>query len=250
VPHGDIRTENYFSATTNSWRKLNVYTPPGYDKNTHTFPVLYLQHGGGENELGWVIQGRTNNILDNLIAEGNTVPMLVVMSNGHVSREIANSPQGYNDEAMAIFKDELVNNIIPFIENKYRVKTGRKNRALAGLSMGGGQSFYVGLKSLDVFASVGTFSSGIFGGIREIGTGFDAEKEIPGILSKSQLFNDKLDVFYISVGQHDPRFEATKKAVSIFTENGLEVEYNSFPGGHDFQVFRKSLHDFAPKLFK
>lgn len=250
VPHGDIRTENYFSATTNSWRKLNVYTPPGYDKNTNKYPVLYLQHGGGENELGWVIQGRTNNILDNLIAEGNTVPMLVVMSNGHVSREVANSPQGYNDEAMAIFKDELVNSIIPFIENKYRVKTDRKNRALAGLSMGGGQSFYVGLKSLDVFASVGTFSSGIFGGIREVGTGFDAEKEIPGILSKSQSFNDKLDVFYISVGQHDPRFEATKKAVSIFTENGLEVEYNSFPGGHDFQVFRKSLHDFAQKLFK
>lgn len=250
VPHGDIRTEPYLSKTTNGWRELNVYTPPGYDKNLDKdYPVLYLQHGGGENQWGWVIMGRTCNILDNLIAEGNTEPMLVVMSNGHVNREVPNAPGGYNSEGMATFKDELVNNIIPFIENNYRVKADRKNRALAGLSMGGGQSFYVGLQNLDVFANVGTFSSGIFGGISSAGSGFDAENEIPGILSKSQSFNDKLDVFYMSVGEQDPRYEATKKAVRIFRENGLEVEFNSFPGGHDFQVFRKSLHDLAPKLF-
>ncbi|HYQ56491.1 MAG TPA: alpha/beta hydrolase-fold protein [Draconibacterium sp.] len=250
VPHGDIRTEPYFSNTTKGWRELNVYTPPGYDKNLDKdYPVLYLQHGGGENQVGWVIMGRTCNIMDNLIAEGNAVPMLVVMSNGHVNREVPNAPGGYNSEGMATFKDEMVNNIIPFIESNYRVKTGRKNRALAGLSMGGGQSFYVGLQNLDVFANVGSFSSGIFGGISERSAGFDPENEIPGILSKSESFNEKLDVFYISVGEQDPRFEATKKAVSIFRENGVEVEHNSFPGGHDFQVFRKSLHDMAQKLF-
>jgi len=250
VPHGDIRTERYFSNATGSWRELNVYTPPGYDENTdREYPVLYLQHGGGENEWGWVIQGRTANIMDNLIAEGKAEPMLVVMSNGHVNREVPNAPQGYNSEGMALFRDELVNNVIPFIEGKYRVRADRKARALAGLSMGGGQSFYVGLQNLDVFANVGTFSTGIFGGIREAGPGFDAEKEIPGILSQSASFNDRLDVFYISVGQQDPRFGGTKKAVSTFRESGVEVEYNSFPGGHDFQVFRKSLHDFASRLF-
>jgi len=249
VPHGDIRTEHYFSSTTHSWRKLNVYAPPGYDKNVDMYPVLYLQHGGGENESGWVIQGRTNNILDNLIATGDAVPMLVVMSNGHVAREV-NIRGGYSEEGMAVFKDEMMNNVIPFIEKKYRAKVDRKYRALAGLSMGGGQSFYVGLKSLDVFASVGTFSSGIFGGISQVGSSFDVEAEIPGILSKSQSFNDQLDVFYISVGQHDPRYEATKNAIKIFKENGVEVTANSFPGDHDFQVFRKSLHDFASLIFQ
>lgn len=249
VPHGDIRTERYFSGTTNSWRQLNVYTPPGYDKSPEKkYPVLYLQHGGGENEWGWVIQGRTDIIMDNLIAEGNTTPMIVVMSFGHVGREI-NAGGGYTVEAMEAFRHEMINDVIPFIEKKYRAIADRRSRALAGLSMGGGQSFYTGLQNLDVFSSVGTFSSGIFGGISEAGPSFDAEREIPGILSDSRSFNNKLDVFYISVGEQDPRLEATKRAVDIFRTNGLEVLHSTYPGGHDFQVFRKSLHDLAPYLF-
>ncbi len=115
--------------------------------------------------------------------------------------------------------------------------------------MGGGQSFYVGLESPEVFSSVGVFSSGLFGGIRETSS-FDAEKEIPGLLTKSGQFNKQLDLFYISCGEQDPRIEHTKKAVNTMKENGLEVEFNSFPGDHEWQVWRKSLHDFAQRVFK
>lgn len=249
VPHGDIRTERYFSKTSNSWRQLNVYTPPGYDQNINmNYPVLYLQHGGGENEWGWVAQGRTNFIMDNLISEGKTVPMLVVMANGHVGREL-NAGSGYSDDAMKIFSDEIINNVIPFVEMNYRVNTDKKSRALAGLSMGGGQSFYTGLKNLNIFGSVGVFSSGIFGGINGLNEKFNAEKQIPGILSDSKSFNEKLDIFYISVGTNDPRLEPTTDAVNIFRKNGLKLFFNTFPGGHEFCVWRNSLYDFAPKLF-
>ncbi len=117
--------------------------------------------------------------------------------------------------------------------------------------MGGGQSFYVGLESLEHFSSVGIFSSGIFGGIRNpSGSTFDAEKEIPGLLSRSDEFNKKLDLFYISCGEGDMRIEYTKKAVAVMRESGLNVEFNTFPGDHEWQVWRKSLHDFASRVFK
>jgi enterochelin esterase family protein len=140
--------------------------------------------------------------------------------------------------------------VIPFIEKKYRVIPDRKSRALAGLSMPGGQSFYTGLRNLDIFGSVATFSSGIFGGPVGLPQNFDAGKEIPGILSDAQSFNNQLEVFYISVGENDPRFESTKTIVKTFEEHGLEVKFNSFPGAHDFQVWRKSLNTFASILFK
>ena len=251
VPHGDMRQERYFSKVTNSWRRLFVYAPPGYDKNTDTrYPVLYIQHGGGEDETGWAVQGKTDIVLDNLIAEGKAVPMLVVISNGDVSSPGGGG--GYSRAGMAGFADELINNIVPFIDKTYRTEADARHRALSGLSMGGGQTFYVGLDNKDKFASLGIFSTGLFGGISRGGTGggFDAETQMPGLLTDSQSFNDALDVFYISVGQQDPRFEATKAIVQKFRENGLEVEFNSFPGAHEWQVWRKSLHDFASRLFK
>lgn len=247
VPHGALSSKYYFSKVTNVWRRLFVYTPPGYDVNTaEKYPVVYIQHGGGEDETGWANQGKTDIILDNLIAEGKAKPMLVVIANGNVRA----GGGGYSSEGMAAFKKEMTQNIVPFIDQNYRTLTEAKNRAICGLSMGGGQSFYVGLESLDVFASVGIFSSGIFGGIRTTGSGFDAEKEIPGLLSKSAEFNEKLDLFYISCGEQDMRIEYTKKAVETMKKNGLEVEFNSFPGDHEWQVWRKSLHDFASRVFK
>jgi enterochelin esterase-like enzyme len=250
VPHGAISSKYYFSKVTNSWRRLFVYTPPGYDTKTkEKYPVIYIQHGGGEDERGWAKQGKTDIILDNLIAEGKAKPMLVVISNGNVTA--GKGGGGYSSAGMAGFKEEMTKNIIPFIDSNYRTLTEAKNRALCGLSMGGGQSFYTGLESLDYFASVGEFSSGIFGGINNpSGKEFDAEKEVPGLLSKSQSFNEKLNLFYVSVGEQDPRYDFTKKAVKKFQENGLKVEFNSFPGGHEWQVWRKSLHDFASRVFK
>lgn len=250
VPHGAVSSKYYYSKVTNSWRRLFVYTPAGYEANpTKKYPVVYIQHGGGEDERGWVVQGKTDIILDNLIAEGKAQPMIAVIANGNVT--IPGSPAGYSSGAMAAFKDEMINNIVPFIDKNYRTLTDTKNRALCGLSMGGGQSFYVGLANLDHFGSVGTFSSGIFGGITSpSGKTFDAEKEMPGILTKAQSFNDKLKLFYVSVGEQDPRHEFTKAAVKKFRESGLKVEYNSFPGDHEWQVWRKSIHDFASRLFK
>ena len=252
VPHGDIRNTIYFSKTTQTWRRVNIYTPPGYDKSgKELYPVLYIQHGGGEDERGWAVQGKTDLILDNLIAEGKAKAMIVVIPNGNVSKPGVRAG-GYNDEAMAVFREELFENVIPFIESNYRVKPGADNRAIAGLSMGGGQAFYTGLRNTDMFANVGVFSTGLFGGIgRQPGsTEFDPESVIPGILSNSRSFNQKLKVFYISVGEQDPRIEATKKLVDTFRSKGLNVEFNSFPGGHEWQVWRKSLHDFAQKIFK
>ncbi len=251
VPHGDIRNLTYFSKTTGTWRRLNIYVPAGYDKDKKSrYPVLYIQHGGGEDERGWVIQGKTDIILDNLIAEGKATPMLVVIPNGNVSRP-GMSAGGYNDEAMAVFREELFDNIIPFIESNFRVKTGAANRAIAGLSMGGGQAFYTGLRNTGMFANVGVFSTGLFGGIgRQAGTAFDPETVIPGILTNPESFNKKLKVFYISVGEQDPRIEPTKRLVQTFRDKGLKVEFSSFPGGHEWQVWRKSLNDFAQLLFK
>jgi enterochelin esterase family protein len=254
VPHGEIRSKNYFSKTMSTWRNLNVYTPPGYDQDSKkTYPVLYIQHGGGEDERGWVVQGKTNVILDNLIAEGKAVPMIVVIANGNVTRPGATAGAGgYNDAAMDAFKEEIVESVIPFVEKNYRVKTGAVNRAISGLSMGGGQAFYTGLRNTDVFENVGVFSTGLFGGIgRQPGAAaFDPEATIPGILSNPQSFNNKLKVFYISVGEQDPRIEPTKKLIETFKSKGLNVQFASFPGAHEWQVWRKSLHDFAQKLFR
>jgi enterochelin esterase family protein len=247
VPHGATSSKYYFSKVTNTWRRLFVYTPPDYDVNvSEKYPVVYIQHGGGEDETGWANQGKTDLILDNLIAEGKAKPMLVVIANGNVRA----GGGGYSSEGMAAFKKEMTQNIVPFIDKNYRTLTDVKNRAICGLSMGGGQSFYVGLESLDFFGSVGIFSSGIFGGIRTSGSGFDAEKEIPGLLTKSAEFNKKLDLFYISCGEQDMRIDYTKKAVETLKKNGLEIEFSSFPGDHEWQVWRKSLHDFASRVFK
>ena len=253
VPHGDVRLKNYFSKTMNTWRNLNIYTPPGYDKDGgKTYPVLYIQHGGGEDERGWAVQGKTNIILDNLIAAGRATPMIVVIANGNVTIPGSTAGGGYNDAAMNAFKEEIIGSVIPFVEKNYRVKPGVANRAISGLSMGGGQAFYTGLRNTDIFSQVGVFSTGLFGGInRQPGAAaFDPETAIPGLLSQPQLFNSKLKVFYISVGEQDPRIEPTKKLIENFKSKGLKVDFASFPGGHEWQVWRKSLNDFAQKLFK
>lgn len=254
VPHGDLRAKWYFSKVTSSWRRLFVYTPPGYDAHPDQhYPVLYLQHGGGEDETGWANQGKTNAILDNLIAAGRARPMLVVIANGSLPREPGVTGI-YSRAGMIGFSRELLENIVPFIEANFRVRADAKHRALAGLSMGGGQSFFVGLAHTDRFAAVGAFSTGLFGGIRPPGGAepapFDAEAAVPGLLTASQSFNDALDLFYLSVGEQDPRLEATRKTVADFRARGLEVEFASFPGGHEWQVWRKSLHDFIPRLFR
>ncbi len=244
VPHGDVRISTYYSVVTGTWRQLHVYTPPGYDNGNKKYPVLYIQHGGGEDERGWMVQGRTNYIMDNLLAENKATPMLIVSANGNVSRA------GYSpEETLTAFKNELFNNIIPHIEKNYKALTDRENRALSGLSMGGGQTFNTGLRNVDKFSALGIFSSGLFGNMPTAPL-FDAEKQVPGLLSKAEEFNKKLKVLYFSVGEQDPRVEPTKRMIASFKEKNLKATFNTFPGGHEWQIWRKSFYDFAQLLFK
>ena len=149
---------------------------------------------------------------------------------------------------MQAFRSELIDNVIPFVEKTYRVKKDRRSRAMCGLSMGGGQSFYIGLRSPEVFANVGVFSTGMFGGIAGA-SNIDLEKEVPGMLSDTKKFNQQLDVFFVSCGEQDPRISYTRDIVKKMRDGGVEVRFNSYPGDHEWQVWRKSLHEFAQYLF-
>ena len=211
--------------------------------------MVYIQHGGGEDHRGWMDQGRTAQIIDNLIAQGKAVQMIVVSSNSNVQNRNGGFGGGYSWQGMQTFRSELIDNIIPFVEKNYRVKKDRKSRAMCGLSMGGGQSFYIGLRSPEVFANVGVFSTGMFGGIQGA-SNFDLEKEVPGILTDTKAFNSQFDVFFMSCGEQDPRIEYTRNIVKKMRDGGVGVRFNSYPGDHEWQVWRKSLHEFAQYLFK
>ena len=249
VPHGEVRTVHYYSKVEKAWRPLIIYTPAGYDDGKLTFPVVYIQHGGGEDHRGWMEQGRTAQIMDNLIAAGKAVPMIVVSSNSNVHSISGGFGSGYSWQGMQTFRSELLENVIPFVEQNYRVKKDRKSRAMCGLSMGGGQSFYIGLRDPDIFANVGVFSTGMFGGIRGA-SNFDLEKEVPGILTDTKTFNKQFDVFFISCGEQDPRIEYTQDIVKKMCDGGVKVRFSSYPGDHEWQVWRKSLHEFATYLFR
>lgn len=249
VPRGEVRTVYYFSQVDNSWRPLMIYTPAGYNEGKQEYPVVYIQHGGGEDHRGWMEQGRTAQIMDNLIAAGKAVSMIVVSSNSNVHARNGGFGGGYSWQGMQSFRSELIENVIPFVEQNYRVKKDRKSRAMCGLSMGGGQSFYIGLRDPEVFANVGVFSTGMFGGIQGA-SNFDLEAEVPGILTDTKTFNEQFDVFFMSCGEQDPRIEYTHNIVQKMRDGGVEVRFNSYPGDHEWQVWRKSLHEFAQYLFK
>ena len=248
VPHGQVRTVNYYSKVDNSWRPLMVYTPAGYDEGKQMYPVVYIQHGGGEDHRGWMEQGRTAQIMDNLIAAGKAVPMIVVSANSNVRSRNGGMNGGYNWQGMQAFRNELIDNIIPFVEQNFRAINDRKSRAMCGLSMGGGQSFYIGLRSPEVFANVGVFSTGMFGGIAGA-SNFDLEAEVPGMLTDTKTFNKQFDVFFVSCGEQDPRISYTRDIVKKMRDGGVDVRFNSYPGDHEWQVWRKSLHEFAQYLF-
>lgn len=249
VPRGEVRTVYYYSKVDESWRPLMIYTPAGYNENKQEYPVVYIQHGGGEDHRGWMEQGRTAQIMDNLIAKGKAVPMIVVSSNSNVRSRNGGMGVGYSWQGMQTFRSELLENVLPFVEKNYRVKKDRKSRAMCGLSMGGGQSFYIGLRDPEIFANVGVFSTGMFGGISGA-SNFDLETEIPGMMTDTANFNKQFDVFFLSCGEQDPRIEYTRNIVKQMRDGGVEVRFNSYPGDHEWQVWRKSLHEFAQYLFK
>lgn len=242
VPHGDVRMHWYRSSVTGKMRRAFVYTPPGYDTASRKrYPVLYLQHGAGESERGWVAQGRANFILDNLIATGKTVPMIVVMDNGYAARPGAASTAGQRGNEA--FGDVLLGDLIPDIDRSYRTHPDRAHRALAGLSMGGGQAMNIGLTHLDRFAYVGAFSGA---GARNA----DWKTVYGGAFSDAAALNDKLKLLWIGCGTGDGLFPNAKKLHEQLESAGVRHRWWEGPGLHEWQVWRKHLYAFAPLLFR
>jgi enterochelin esterase-like enzyme len=245
VPHGDIRTKRYYSTVTNSWRRFNLYTPPGYDANTgEKYPVLYLLHGGGEDERGWANQGRTDLILDNLIAGKKAKPMLIVMLDGNMGG--AGGPAGFNENGLRAFENELKQVVIPLVESNYRAATGAQNRALAGLSMGGLQTLYAGIKNTNLFSSLGVFSSGWFANNPTL-----SDPQYAFMKSNAATINANLKHFWISMGgKEDIAHENCRVMMTRFDEMGVKYQYSEYAGGHTWPVWRHDLFMFSQLLFK
>src|SRR5689334_15101948 len=207
VPHGDVRSHWYFSKTTETWRRAFVYTPPGYDRQTTTrYPVLYLQHGAGEDERGWSNQGRANFILDNLIAERKAKPMILVMDCGYASKpgETAPANAGRGGGQNSAFEEVMMGDLIPTIDNAYRTLADRDHRAMAGLSMGAGQALTITLRNLDKFSYIGAFS----GAIRN----FDAGSSYDGIFRDAAAFNKKVRLLWVGIGTAEEALLSTARA--------------------------------------
>jgi enterochelin esterase-like enzyme len=254
VPHGQIRQIRYYSSITQAWRRAFVYTPPGYDTNLkERYPVLYLQHGGGEDETGWPNQGRMDWIMDNLIAAGEAKPMLVVMDRGYAVDP--NAPTNDNLSFIERLRlgnktltDVFIKEIIPMIDKKFRTLTDREHRAMAGLSMGGFQTFQITLTNLDKFAYIGGFSgAGFLMPDTDITTMYD------GAWKDVDAFNKKVKVVYMSIGTDEP--ERMYQSVNNFHKElekiGVEhIYYESPSTSHEWLTWRRCLYEFAPLLFR
>ncbi len=242
VPHGDIRLKNYYSNITKTWRKLQVYAPAGYDVNSaKKYPVLYIIHGGGEDERGWAQQGRTNIILDNLIAEKKATPMLIVMVDANMGGG------GFGEEGLKSFANEMKQNIIPFVEKNYRTLNTSSNRALAGLSMGGINTLYTGLYNTDLFSYIGVFSSGwIMGSQKDI-----ANAQYDYIQKNRDKVVKNLKLLWVATGTKEDMAQPNSKAMlAKFDELKIKYNYSEYRGGHTWPVWRNNLLNFAPLLFK
>jgi len=281
VPHGEVRQRWYFSKVTGKWRRSYVYTPPGYDSNTKTrYPVLYLLHGWGENEQGWHIQGKVDLIMDNLIAENKAKPMLIVMDNLNAAKP-GEDPSLYHARSIiaratpadvpppigappprpapgsapalrpgfpanfgATFTEMMLTDLIPMVEKNYRTAPGRENRAMAGLSMGGMQSFQTALSNLDKFAYLGGFS-GSSGGRGN----FDPNTSNNGVFADAAAFNRKMKVLFLGIGTAEG--PGTKTFSEQLTKAGIRNVYYESPGtAHEWLTWRRCFNDFAPRLFR
>ena len=237
VPHGTVHVNFYDSPNLNAQRMVYVYTPPGYESSKGKYPVLYLLHGNGQIEASWTWTGRANVILDNLIAEGKAKPMIVVMPYGHVQREIKPAPAAAAPGAdSATIEQELMTAIKPMVESKYRVLTQRTKRAIAGLSMGSGQSWAIGLHNLDQFAYLGAFSGG--------GNRAEWEK------ADTAMLNQKLKVLWLGCGTEDFAYAGMKAMDDLLTKQNVRHVWNPSGGGHSWPNWQTYLSQYAPLLFR
>lgn len=244
VPHGDIRIKKYYSVVTRSWRQFYIYTPPGYDENSNEkYPVLYLLHGGGEDERGWATQGKTDIILDNLTAEKKAKPMLIVMMDGNLG---TGGFAGFGEQSLRMFENELKQSLIPFVEKNYRTATTAGSRALAGLSMGGLQTLYAGIKNTHLFSYLGVFSSGWFANQPAL-----SNPQYEFMKTNSVTINNNLKSLWVAMGgKEDIAYSNCKIMLSKFDEMNIKYHYSEYPGGHTWPVWRNNLYNFAQLLFR
>ncbi|MEO6732144.1 MAG: alpha/beta hydrolase-fold protein [Ferruginibacter sp.] len=246
VPHGDIRIKKYFSKVTNSWRQLYIYTPPDYDSNaTAKYPVLYILHGGGEDQRGWATQGKTDLILDNLVAEKKAKPMLVVMPDANLGAGGFNA--GGIENSLKLFEREMKETIMPFVEKNYRTLTDANSQAMAGLSLGGMHTLYTGINNTDKFAWLGVFSSGwIVPMMNSI-----SDKQYAFLKENTDKVNSNLKSFWISEGgKEDIAWKNGQVMLGKLDELKIKYTYSEYPGGHTWPVWRNNLYNFAQILFK
>ncbi|MBB3188117.1 alpha/beta hydrolase-fold protein [Microbacter margulisiae] len=242
VPHGDIRIKRYYSTVTNTWREIYLYTPPGYDENvSEKYPVLYILHGGGEDERGWAMQGKADLILDNLIAEKKAVPMILVMVDGNMPLP------PFGEDILKSFDAELKQCVIPFVQKNYRVKTDAQDRALAGLSMGGIQTLYAGINNTQLFSYLGVFSSGW---ILPMQSNI-ANEQYRFMAKNAGMINNNLKLLWIAVGgKEDIAYNNCQTMLSKFNKMNIRYQYYEYPGGHTWPVWRNDLFHFAQLIFK
>ena len=249
VPHGAVAEVTYYSTALNRFRRMHVYTPPGYENGKGKFPVFYLLHGASDSDNSWSTVGRAGFILDNLIAAKKAKPMVVVMPAGHTSAFRSGGPRPAVDD----FARDFLNDIIPHIEKRYRVYTDRKNRAMAGLSMGGGQTLNIGIPNLEKFSYLGVFSSGVFGitgdrrGTEPQGPGF--EERHKSVLDNSKL-KKGLKLLWFATGKDDFLVETSRATVAMFKKHNFDIIYHETEGAHTWLVWREYLREFAPLLFQ
>ncbi|WP_116127563.1 alpha/beta hydrolase-fold protein [Lewinella sp. IMCC34183] len=243
VPHGDVRRKRYRSRVFNEWRDLYVYTPPGYDSTDTEYPVLYLLHGGGEDERGWSTQGKADLILDNLIADGKAEPMLIVMFDGNTG---GGGPGGFGENQLKALEAELKMSVMPLVEKDFRARTDAEGRALAGLSMGGLHTLYSGVRNTDLFHYLGVFSSGWWAENTEL-----SNPQYAFLEENADRINDNLDLFWISMGgEEDIAYKNNQLMMKKFDDLGVDYAYSEYAGGHAWPVWRHDLFGFAQQLFK
>ena len=237
VPHGTVHRHRYPSNSLGVTRGMYVYTPPGYETNRDAkYPVLYLFHGFGDDESAWTVVGRANVIVDNLLAQNKAEPLIIVMPYGHTP---STPPEMRSMGQYAAFEKDLVQDVIGCVESSYRVRADQKSRAVAGLSMGGGQSLTVGLGNIETFGWVGAFSSAI-----------PRDENLEKLLSDPKSINDRLNLLWIGCGRKDFLFEANQKFLDRLKADGIEHVAHISEGAHEWRVWRLYLNEFVPLLFK
>jgi enterochelin esterase-like enzyme len=257
VPHGAVAAVTYYSKSLQRFRRMHVYTPPGYELGEGKYPVFYLLHGASDCDDSWTSVGRAGFILDNLIAAGKAKPMIVVMPAGHTSAFLFRPPSaGASRPPTDEFVADFLTDIMPYAEKNYRVYTDRQHRAIAGLSMGGSQTLNIGIPHLDKFAYLGVFSSGIFGitgggrgGARGATPGLPWDQQHKDVLDNAEL-KKGLKLVWFATGKEDGLIATSRATVEMLKKHGFEIVFQETDGAHTWINWRNYLNEFAPQLFQ